>query len=676
MSTDSIRPLKVKSQLASNPSKKPIYSVTAKLASGESYEFADPTATRALISLMDMQAVLGGAASHFGGPSAFAELMSAMYGIAFSEGEKSGKQWFECMHLINDAGHCENGIYALKANYNFADLNIASLKGFRSIESQLTGHGEAHIFPEGVYLSNGPLGSSLPQAQGLAYADALAGNKERVTVTAISDGACMEGEAKEAMAAIPGFAAKGNMAPFVMVVSDNNTKLSGRIAEESFSMQPTFESLKDLGWKVITLEKAHDLQECISILEQAVNEARNNPNQPIAIHAKTIKGYGTEKTEKSSSGAHGFPLKSPTELPEFLSEIYNGQEVPSEFTAWIDEMVEQEKNKKAQASTDSVKKEKVQVGISKAMIGARKKGFPILSVSSDLPGSTGVKGFQGEFPEATIDVGIAESNMVSMAAGLSKEGFIPVVDTFSQFGVTKGALPFLMASLSEAPVIAVFSHAGFQDAADGASHQALSYFSMTHSIPHLKTYCLTSSSEAYALMSQAIEEFANKRSKGETPDSVIFFLGRENFPQSYLADESSYKLGHAQMVFEGVKDENGAATVVAAGPLLHQALDAAMELEKEGIHINVINPSCINDPDIALIRTSLRNTGNRLVTVEDHQLVGGMGAVIVHALAQEGACPKVTSLGVNGEFGQSAYKAVELYQKHNIDKEAIIKACR
>src|SRR5205823_1540014 len=126
---------------------------------------------------------------------------------------KKNLQWHQLFHLLNDAGHCENGLFALKANYGFADLSLDALKGFRSIQSQLTGHGEAHLFPEAVYLSNGPLGSCIPQSQGLAFADHLAG-KDRVTITAISDGGCMEGEAREALVAIPGLAAHGKMNPY------------------------------------------------------------------------------------------------------------------------------------------------------------------------------------------------------------------------------------------------------------------------------------------------------------------------------------------------------------------------------------------------------------------------------------------------------------------------------
>jgi transketolase len=148
----------------------------------------------------------------------------------------------------------------------------------------------------------------------------------------------MEGEARESLASIPGFAQKGQLAPYVLIISDNNTKLSGRIDKDSFSMEPTFQSLSAFGWEVIELKEGHNLQKCLEILETAIETARNNPKKPVAIHARTIKGYGTKKTAESSSGAHGFPLKSAEELNAFISEIYEGAAFPSEFTIWCEEL--------------------------------------------------------------------------------------------------------------------------------------------------------------------------------------------------------------------------------------------------------------------------------------------------------------------------------------------------
>lgn len=673
----STTPLPLKTHLAGNPTQKLQFAVNAKTTHGE-MELGDPRATRALVALMDMYAVLGGAASHYGGPAAFAELMSAMHGFVFAEAAKTGKAWHEMFHLINDAGHCENGIYALKANYGFAGLKLNDLKKFRSVSSPLTGHGEAHLFPQGVLLSNGPLGSAFPQSQGLAMGDALAG-RERVTLTAISDGGCMEGEAREAMAAIPGLAKGGKLAPFVLIISDNNTKLSGRIDQESFSMAPTFASMSQLGWKVIELKDGHNLSQCYDTIAGAVSEARANPRVPIAIHARTIKGIGTKKTAESASGGHGFPLKGPSELSAFVSEIYGGEKYPSIFDEWIADLIQVEKEIKARPAVapvvPGVADEKIQTGISAAMVKMRKQGFPVVSVTSDLPGSTGVAGFRKEFPADSFDVGIAESNMVSAAAGMSRVGFIPVVDTFAQFGVTKGALPLIMAGLSEAPMIAVFSHTGFQDAADGASHQALSWLAMTSSIQNVDVYALTCSEEAEALMTQTIQEFASEQKAGRVPRSTVFFLGRENFPKHFVAG-ANYQLRKAQIIHDSTADFKKCVTLIGSGSLLGQALVAARKLETDGVGSIVINPAIHNRVDVATIHHAVEKTGGRYLIVEDHQEIGGLGHMLTAELTKFAHRDHVRALGVKGLYGQSAYTAQELYSKHSIDDQAIVRAVK
>lgn len=675
-----IEPIHIKNKLATTPPSHPKYWIEVSLRNGTKLKIADPKSTRAMVALMDMEAVLGGAASHWGGPAAFAELMSAVHGFVFYQAQKENTEWFERFHLVNDAGHCENGLYALKANYGFAELKVEDLKKFRSIESKLSGHGEAHLFPEGVFISNGPLGSAFPQAQGLATADYLSG-KNRITICAVSDGASFEGEAKEAFAAIPGFAAKKKLAPFIAVISDNNTKLSGRIDADSFSMNPQFAALKTLGWKVIPVGNGHDLLACVAAVEQAVSSVMDDPTVPVCIHAKTIKGYGVEKTMKSASGGHGFPLSDPKDLNDFLKEIYSDKEVPEEFLTWAKEIQDKHAAKPAKSSTNTntntIVSEKVQNGVSKALIDKKKAGYPIISVTSDLPGSTGVAGLHKEFPESVVDVGVAESNMVSVAIGLSKAGYIPVVDTFAQFGVTKGALPMILAALSEGPLIAIYSHVGFQDAADGASHQALSYFAMTSSIPHTDVYNLSSSEEAYALVSQALEKFYEERKQGKTPRSSIFFLGRENFLSRYVAADYKYKLGKAQVAFDNSKEFKNSVTMVAAGAMLPQALKAAETLKAEKIGAIVINPSVINRPDTETIIQCLEKTSGRMLTVEDHQDIGGMGALVSHAVLRAGFKNlSLTSLGVNDTFGQSAYKADQLYARNNIDAKAIAQSAR
>lgn len=658
-----IKALNLKPKLAKTPKESPRYNVKIKNLKNEEVTLADPRATRALVALMNQHATIGGAACHWGGPAAFAEMMSATHAIMFKD---SSKPWYESFHFVNDAGHAENGIYALRANYGFDNLSFDDLKKFRSIESKLTGHGEAHLNPEGVFISNGPLGSGLPQAQGLAMADKILG-LDRVTLCVLSDGGAMEGEAKESFAAIPGLATKKKLNPFVLLISDNNTKLGGRIDDDSFSMTPTFNSLETLGWKVEKVAEGHNLEKVYQAIERAISEAKNNPEKPIAIIFKTIKGYGVKSTMESASGGHGYPLGAYDEkLLPFIQEIYNG-EAPEEFTDWAKEILNSKPAPK-ETNTNAPKTEKVQDGFARAVIRAAKESLPVFSLSSDLQSSTGIKAFHKEFPDRYIDLGIAEANMVSSAIGLSKAGLIPIVDTFAQFGITKGNLPFIMAGLSEGPVIALFSHTGFQDAADGASHQATTYFAALSSIPHVDVINCSSSSEAETLMYDVLKNFARDREAGKTPNSTIFFLGRENHPVSYV-DGVKYQWKKANILRTGSD-----VTIVAAGPMVGIALSAYDELAQKGIKATVVNHSFINHVDVETLENSLAKTQGKLITIEDHQVIGGMGSMIVHALQTKGVPFKVRTLGILGEFGQSAYKANQLYARYDLSSSGIIKA--
>jgi transketolase len=669
-----LAPLKLKSKLAPTPRQRPRYAVTIKSGRGEEAVLGDPRATRALVALMDLHAVNGGAACHWGGPAAFAEIVSATHAIMFAE---RGREWHEAYNFVNDAGHTENGIYALRANYGFDGLTFADLWGFRSVRSKLTGHGESHLNPEGVLLSNGPLSSALAQAQGLAIADQVAGN-DRVTIVAVSDGAAMEGEAKEAFAAIPGLAAKGRLNPFVMVVSDNDTKLSGRISQDSFSMAPTFAALSTLGWRLIQVPKGHDLPAVHAAIQAGIAQAKANPLQPVCVHVRTIKGYGVKATEQSGSGGHGFPLGNGEKIVEFVSEIYDGQP-PEEFANWAKalradwEAKEAAKRAKAAGSPSpapAVKQEKVQSGLAKAAVRAAQAGYPVFSVSADVQGSTGMSLFQKSFPDRFIEVGVAEANMISVGAGLSKMGFIPIVDTFAQFGVTKGNLPLTMAALSQAPVIAIFSHAGLQDAADGASHQATTYFAATCALPHTVVIACSCSDEAEALMFQAIQRQAQARTRGDDGESVIFFVGRENYPLRWV-ENATYQWGKAQVLA-------GGADVVLAGcgTLVSKAIAAGRLLAAEGIGATVINSPFINRVDLDTIGAAVKSCQGRVVTIEDHQLIGGMGALVAHALAQAGIAHRMKSLGIRGEFGRSAYVAEQLYELHGMTAAGMAKAAK
>jgi len=441
-------------------------------------------------------------------------------------------------------------------------------------------------------------------------------------------------------------------------------------------MRPSFAAMRDLGWQVIEVADGHDLQGVYSAIEDAVARAKAEPSKPIFVWAHTIKGKGVKATEESGSGGHGYPLKSAGNLRPFCEEIVGGKLEQEPFASWLDEL------EAAQAAKDAKKKEapagppasKVQAGFPKAMAAAAADGLPVVNVSADLQGSTGIAPFHADYPQFAFDVGVAEANMVSTGSGLSKQGYIPVVDTFVQFGATKGNLPLTMGILSQSPVIAVFSHCGFQDAADGASHQGLYYLSATGSIPHLTQYCPATAEEAEWAMGEAIRRFADAREQGATPDSVLFFCGRENFPVSIKPEGQGYAWGRALVVADTTADHQRSVTISAVGYMTCYALEAVDRLAQQGVGAVLLHNSTPNRPDVAGHQAALARTDGRLVTVEDHQIRGGAGSNLVTELARAGSAVTPRVLGVDEDFGQSAYQAVQLYDKHGFGPAGIAAA--
>jgi transketolase len=464
--------------------------------------------------------------------------------------------------------------------------------------------------------------------------------------------------------------------PFVLILSDNDTKLSGRITDDSFSMQPSFAALAPMGWKVIEVADGHDLQAVYSALETGIAEAKSNPAQPVCLWVKTIKGKGIATTEENAAGGHGFPLKNGEQIVEWMSEIFGEAEVPTEFSEWANELraqwqsAEEAKAAAPSSETPAVKKSKVQAGLAKGAIRAAQEGAPVFSISADVQGSTGISAYQKSFPGRFIEVGIAEANMISTGAGMSKVGFIPIVDTFGQFGVTKGNLPLTMAALSQGPVIAMFSHVGFQDAADGASHQATTYLAAVSAIPHTVVIVPSCSDEAEEFMYQAIKRFEADRAAGKDGETYIFFVGRENYPLNWV-ENPVYDWGKAQVLQEG-----GDVVLVGSGVLLNRVIEAGKQLAAEGVKATVINNPFINQVDVKTIGAAVQAADGNLVTIDDHQSIGGMGAQLSHALSRAGIAHRIKTLGIDGEFGQSAYKADQLYDKNGLSVEGVVEAAR
>ena len=277
-------------------------------------------------------------------------------------------------------------------------------------------------------------------------------------------------------------------------------------------------------------------------------------------------------------------------------------------------------------------------------------------LDADLAAATKTSVFKKKFPDRHIDCGIAEANMMGIAAGLSLTGKIPVASTFAMFASGRAfeqvrnsiGYPHLNVKIGA-------THAGITVGEDGASHQCNEDIALMRTIPGMTILNPSDAVEARACVKAALDY--------EGP--VYMRFGRAAVPVINDREDYSFEMGKGVMLREGSD-----VTIVATGILVASALEAAERLEKEGISAEVINIHTIKPLDRDLITTSAGKTG-KVVTAEEHSVIGGLGGAVCEALAE--SCPvPVCRIGINDVFGESG-SAGALVIKYGLDGEGVYK---
>ncbi len=287
-----------------------------------------------------------------------------------------------------------------------------------------------------------------------------------------------------------------------------------------------------------------------------------------------------------------------------------------------------------------------------AELGAQYPNLVVLD--ADLAGATKTSIFMKAFPERHIDCGIAEGNMMGVAAGLATAGKIPFASTFAMFAAGRAfeqvrnsiGYPHLNVKIGA-------THAGISVGEDGASHQCNEDIALMRTIPGMMVINPADDVEARAAVKAAIEH--------EGP--VYMRFGRLAVP--VINDPASYtfELGKGIVMQEG-KD----VTIIATGLEVSESLEAAKMLEADGISVEVINIHTIKPLDADLVAASAKKTG-KVVTVEEHSIIGGLGGAVAEALAEK-APTKMLRIGVNDTFGESG-PAKALIEKYGLDAKSI-----
>ena len=286
--------------------------------------------------------------------------------------------------------------------------------------------------------------------------------------------------------------------------------------------------------------------------------------------------------------------------------------------------------------------------------------FPQLVVlDADLAAATKTGIFKKAYPDRHIDCGIAESNMMGVAAGLSLTGKIPFVSSFAMFAAGRAfeqvrnsiGYPHLNVKIGA-------THAGITVGEDGASHQCNEDIALMRTIPGMVVMCPSDDVEAKAAVRAALEH------KGP----VYIRFGRAAVPVINDKPDYKFEIGKGTIVREG-KD----VTIVATGIMVDSALGAAEKLAAEGIDAEVINICTIKPIDKDIIIKSAQKTG-RVVTCEEHSVIGGLGSAVCEVLAED--CPvKVKRIGMQDVFGESG-SAADLVHKYGLDAEGVAASIR
>lgn len=319
-------------------------------------------------------------------------------------------------------------------------------------------------------------------------------------------------------------------------------------------------------------------------------------------------------------------------------------------------------NKKAKLSKNIFQKDIEMIptrqGYGEGLVIAGEKDEQVVVLCADLTESTRSVLFQEKFPQRFIEVGVAEQAMATLAAGMANYGKIPFISSYAAFSPGRNWEQIRTTiALNDVPVKIAGAHAGISVGPDGATHQQLEDIALMRAMPNMIVIAPGDSIEARKATVEA--------AKNGKPTYIR--LAREKTP-AFTTDKTPFKIGRAEVLWEA-KDPQVA--IIACGPLVYEALLAAKELEKKGVEVLVINCHTVKPLDEKEIIRAAKITG-AVVTVEEHQITGGLGGAVAELLSRNYPVP-MEFVGMPDSFGESGAPD-ELLTKYGMKAKNIVEA--
>jgi len=611
----------------------------------------------------DLVALCAAGSGHAGGTLSIMDITAALY-LKIADHDPKNAAWPDRDRIVWSTGHKAPSLYLGLAFAGFCPVEEVAL--LRKLWTPYQGHPHWLKLP-GVEVSTGSLGQGLSIAVGIALAGKLAG-KNYKTFCIMGDGEQQEGQIWEAAME----ASHHKLENLVGIVDVNRLQIDGKVSDV-MNVDPLDEKYRSFGWEVLHTD-GHDMQQVVGALEKA----KSGFGKPVVIMAETVKGKGVSFME-DLAGWHG---RSPNleELRKALAELNLLEKIPYQKMLDIARFYQVEVDRRLDAkmprfsqnywwnSTDDmkVKMEPTRKGFGQSLAN-NGDDERIVCLGLDISGSITISDFYANKPERKrrwISMGIAEQSATSAAAGLAKEGLIPVLGTYATFAAARN-LDQIRTSVcyGNFNVMIAGAHGGVSVGPDGATHQALEDLFAMCGLPNMSVVVPCDSIETrkatdYLLLKHQGPKyirFAREATPVVTKEDTPFEFGVANVIR--LRHESANFLDAFETVLSrDYRSEGEDLTIIACGPMVPEAMRAAWILKRDFCYeTRILNLHTLKPLDSAAILHAARETGV-IVTAEEHQI--GALAWRVSGLLTETpllyGVPVITgAIGVEDRFGDS-----------------------
>jgi transketolase len=629
----------------------------------KNYSIEELREAAALMRGYNLLSLTAAGSGHAGGTLSTMDLAAALY-LRCAEHDPANPEWKDRDRILWSAGHKAPALYVSLGIAGFCPMD--EVVTLRKLGSAFQGHPHWLKLP-GVELSSGSLGQGLSVAVGMALAARLDGRRNHIFCL-MGDGEQQEGQVWEAAMEAGHF----HLDSIIAIIDVNRLQIDGWV-RDVMEVEPLAEKYASFGWNVLELD-GHNMYEIVGALEKA----KADEGKPTVLLAQTVKGKGVRFMENQAAW-HG---KGPNreELEKALVELGVRDKIPVDALLEKAKAFQAEATKKLEAAQPQfganywwnagpamqVKMEPTRKGFGKALqeLGGDKR---VVCLGLDISGSITIGDFLSGHPERAprwISMGIAEQSATAAAAGLAREGKLPVLGSYATFSAARN-LDQLRVSVcySNMNVLVAGAHAGVSVGPDGATHQALEDLFATMGLPNMTVVVPCDAIETRKATAHLLFEhvgpkyirFAREATPIVTSEQTPFVFGKANAIR-LRGEKANFVEAFETKLAEEYADEHEDLTIVACGPMVPEAMRAAQILKAErGWETRVVNLHTLKPIDAEAVILAARET-RFIVTAEEHQvgaLAGAVARVLAESAELRGIDVRMASVGVEDRFGES-----------------------